>query len=129
YAESIAAGQRLLALSPNAALDAAPLCLQRMIFPLAYADLLQREATRQGLDPYFMLALFRQESWFSPWAKSSADARGLAQMLPATAREVARALGEPAPSVADLYRPEVGIRLGASYLGDLHRNFGARPLV
>jgi soluble lytic murein transglycosylase len=129
YAESIAAGQRLLAMAQGGSSGAAPDCVQRLIYPLAYADLVQRAAAREGLDPYVVLALFRQESWFSPWARSSADARGLAQILPATARDVARALGDAAPSTADLYRPEIGIRLGAWYLGDLQRTFGGRPLI
>jgi len=128
YAESIAAGQRLVALLPSDLSASPPPCVQSLLYPAAYGDLIQAEATRDGVDPYLLLAVFRQESWLSARAHSPTDAQGVAQIEPSTAASIASALGDPAPGSSDLYRPEVAIRYGASYLSMLLRQFGGRAI-
>jgi soluble lytic murein transglycosylase len=74
-------------------------------------------------EPAFVLAVTRQESSFDPSVRSSADARGMMQLLPTTARAVARRLGvgwEP----SRLYEADYNMRLGAFHLGELIDNFG-----
>lgn len=81
-------------------------------------------------EPAFINAITRQESNFDPSAVSSADARGLMQLLPSTAALVARRIGV-AYRLPDLTgNPEVNIRLGAAYLEQmLDRYAGALPLA
>jgi len=70
-------------------------------------------------------AIIRQESQFEPEVVSSAGARGLMQLMPATARGVAKAentLGTH--SDAKLFEPAYNIRLGRSYLASLVDDFG-----
>lgn len=92
--------------------------LLQLAFPLAYQDIVRREAERLGLDPLLVLALIRQESMFDPAAISSANAIGLMQILPSTARAIARKIGT-ATSTSKLKNPEHNVRLGTFYLKDL----------
>ena len=90
----------------------------RMLLPIQYAPLFAREARRHGLDPYLLVALVRQESAFDPRAVSAAQARGLMQLIPPTARRVARQLQLDRFSIDQLFLPRLNIRLGSHYLAD-----------
>jgi soluble lytic murein transglycosylase len=70
----------------------------------------------------FSLSIARQESNFWPQARSHANARGMMQLLPATARVVARQIGVPWDEPA-LYDAAYNMRLGSYHLGDLIRTF------
>ncbi|MEG2314134.1 lytic transglycosylase domain-containing protein, partial [Brevundimonas sp.] len=76
----------------------------------------------------FALAITRQESSFDPLVRSHADARGMMQLLPATARGVARRMGR---SFSDdqLWDAETNMTLGSYHLGELLNNFGQSPLL
>ncbi len=76
----------------------------------------------------FTLAITRQESSFDPSVRSSADARGMMQLLPATARGVARRMGRPFND-NDLWDAEANMTLGSYHLGELLNNFGQSPLL
>jgi soluble lytic murein transglycosylase len=76
------------------------------------------------LDPAIALGIIRQESNFDPQAASPAGARGLMQLMPATAAAVARKLNG-APNIAALTSdPAYNMRLGATYLAGLLTQFG-----
>lgn len=90
----------------------------RLLLPIEYAPLFAREARRHGLDPYLLVALVRQESAFDPKAVSVAQARGLMQLIPPTARRVARQLRLDRFSIEQLFLPRLNIRLGSQYLAD-----------
>lgn len=68
-------------------------------------------------EPALVLGITRQESGFDPGVRSHADARGMMQLLPSTARLVARKIGV-SYSLPMLYEPDYNMRLGSSYLGD-----------
>lgn len=91
-------------------------------FPLAYADHFNSAAAQLGLQPQFLSAITRQESAYMHDVRSPAGARGLMQLMPATAREVGRALGLQISS-DDLYTPDVNISLGSHYLASLMEEF------
>lgn len=76
----------------------------------------------------FALAITRQESSFDPLVRSHADARGMMQLLPATARGVARRMGRPF-SDEQLWDAETNMTLGSYHLGELLNNFGQSPLL
>lgn len=76
----------------------------------------------------FALAITRQESSFDPLVRSHADARGMMQLLPATARGVARRMGRPF-SDDQLWDAQVNMTLGSYHLGELLNNFGQSPLL
>ncbi|MFO8175379.1 MAG: transglycosylase SLT domain-containing protein [Longimicrobiales bacterium] len=95
------------------------------IYPFPYREMVFRSAHESGLDPFLMAGLMRQESAFWVRAVSTADARGLMQLLPTTGAELARVRG-PRPFNADthLFRPEVNVYLGMAFFSDLRRRFG-----
>ncbi len=72
------------------------------------------------VDPALVYAHTLQESGFRANARSSADARGLMQVRPGTASDVARSRGERF-NVSDLYRPEINLEYGQTYLEQLKR--------
>jgi soluble lytic murein transglycosylase len=92
-------------------------------FPTGYTRTLRVESQRHGLDPSWVAALVRAESAWMPDARSSADARGLMQLLPGTGAEVARKLGIAWAGADTLYRPLTNIRLGTAYLAAARDRF------
>jgi soluble lytic murein transglycosylase len=129
YPASMYLATRIGAASPARSAERGPQCLQRLVYPDGFSALVQSSAQQYGIDPYLLLALLRQESWFSDHARSSADARGLSQVIPATAREVARAQGRADFAVDDLFRPREAIAMGAWYLANQIADMGQRPLL
>lgn len=82
-----------------------------------------------GVEAAIVLALMRQESSFDEQIVSPAGARGLMQLMPATATAVARKLGEPLDLAALTIEPGTNMRLGTAYLRSLMDQFGAWPLA
>lgn len=100
-----------------------PRVLQKLIYPLGFIGLVEPESRQRALDPLLLTALIRQESTFHPGATSYADARGLTQFMPGTARDMAAALGLIAFETDDLYQPDVAVKFGAHYLAGLLARF------
>lgn len=92
-------------------------------FPLAFWNMVKQHAEERGIDPYFVVALIRQESLFDTRARSSAAALGLMQLLPSTAKRIAKQLGMSSPSPQTLFEPEVNLTLGTQYLKDLLQRY------
>ena len=75
--------------------------------------------TTAGVPPALILALIRQESEFDPSAVSSANARGLLQLLPSTAKDAARRYALPYGGANDLHKPEINLAIGCYHVKDL----------
>ena len=80
-------------------------------------------AKRQREAP-LVLALIRQESAFDPRAVSRVGARGMMQLMPATAKRVARATGKAYSRARLLDDPRYNIQLGTAYLDSMKERFG-----
>jgi len=76
----------------------------------------------------FVYSISRQESNFDPAARSGVGARGMMQLMPATASIVARKLGE-AHSIERLSDAPYNMRLGSVYLGDMVRSFSGSYIM
>lgn len=74
-----------------------------------------------GIDKSMILAIIRQESRFNVTAKSSADASGLMQLLPSTAKDMARKL-DMKYHFSHLTNPSKNIKLGSNYFKQLLNN-------
>ena len=68
-----------------------------------------------ALEPAIALSIIRQESGFDPFAVSRAGARGLMQLMPGTARDVARKLGLSVSERELMANPALNLRLGTTY--------------
>lgn len=110
YIKSVAKGYLSLSL------DEAPERFWRLAFPLPYRSELEQNSRRQGLDPFFVAALIRQESEFNPGAVSAAKAYGLTQVLPSTGRSLSGRVGLHGFHTSMLFDPEYNLRLGTYYL-------------
>ncbi len=106
-----------------------PIEMRRVVFPLDYWALIQKNAAAHGLDPYLVAALINQESAFDAGVRSAANAIGLMQLLPSVGRQYARKAGIRRYSTASLTRPEVNIQLGTRYFADLVRRVGGIPFA
>ncbi|MBK7976690.1 MAG: transglycosylase SLT domain-containing protein [Deltaproteobacteria bacterium] len=92
---------------------------ERFLYPLPYPHHLRRLAAAEGLDPLLAAALIRNESLFDPRAHSPADARGLMQIIPPTARRLATEVGFTDFELGDLFQPRINLTLGCHYLASL----------
>ena len=102
---------------PNTGIRAA------MLYPRAYRDIVGEMASEFGIPPEFVWSIMRQESRYKPGAVSYTDAVGALQMIPKTAKKVAKDLGIVF-NVATFFRPEVGFRYSAYYMRKLLDTFG-----
>jgi soluble lytic murein transglycosylase len=95
----------------------APIYFNHIRFGPYYSDLILPATQKYHLDSLLLFSVVRQESAFEGFVRSSAGARGLMQIIPATGDEIAKALGWPNNYTEnDLYRPAVSIEFGAYYL-------------
>jgi len=94
----------------------APRYILRLRYPTPFNDRVVSAAGEYQLHPFLMYAKMRIESFFWKYALSSAEARGLNQIIPPTADDIARRLNLSNFTYEDLYRPAVSIPMGAFYL-------------
>jgi soluble lytic murein transglycosylase-like protein/TolA-binding protein len=96
----------------------------RVCYPLVFRQPIVTNTTKQGFDANFLQGLMREESALDPRAKSPVGARGLTQVMPATARQVAHSVGMKRFRVDELWEPETNIQIGSIYLGRMLKQFG-----
>ncbi len=100
----------------------------QIAYPRPFGAEVAAASTESGVSEALILSIMREESAFSPIALSRSGARGLLQLMPATARTMARPLSLPHDPEA-LTRPEINTRLGARFLGQLGQRFPHQPLL
>jgi soluble lytic murein transglycosylase len=96
-------------------------------FPLASQDGLVPQAEQAGVEPAWAYGILRAESAWMSDAQSGADARGLMQLLPATAALVAKRNGLDWGGGDTLYDPATNIALGTRYLAQMAARFNGSP--
>jgi soluble lytic murein transglycosylase len=92
--------------------------LLEILYPKPYLDDLGRALKSDSLDPVVVLSLIRQESVFNPLARSPVGARGLMQIMPATARRIRRSVRDK-----HLVNPKINIELGTKYFKGLMKRY------
>jgi soluble lytic murein transglycosylase len=116
YYPSIVAAASLIRQSPAGSIENAPRFLQRLVYPIYYANLIVPEAQAHNIDPMIIFSLMRAESLFDGAVTSSASAGGLMQIIPDTGAQIARDLHWPNYQQSDLYRPFINVKFGVYYL-------------
>lgn len=97
-------------------------------YPLGYRELVEAAAAAESIPASLVFAIAREESSFEPSAVSVAHAYGLLQIMRPTAASIAERLHLPSDT-ASLARPDVSVRIGARYLGDLARRYDPSPAL
>jgi soluble lytic murein transglycosylase len=116
--------KRALPYAASAPINSIPLAYWRILFPEAWWETIKSESAKNGLDPYLVASLIRQESEFNPGVISYANAYGLMQLLPSVGKSLARQEGMSHFETYQLLDPETNIRLGTRYLRQLIDRFG-----
>jgi soluble lytic murein transglycosylase len=116
YYPSIVAANQVVRQSPAGSTANAPLFLQRLVYPIYYANLIVPEAQAANIDPMVIFSLMRAESLFDGAVTSSAAAGGLMQIIPPTGEQIARDLRWSNYQQSDLYRPFISVKFGVYYL-------------
>lgn len=106
--------------------DLLPEAVQRALFPLSWERELRTVALASGVPWSLLAGIVREESRWDPDALSAVGARGLTQLMPATAAAAATAENSPLPAPYELFEPRVSLRLGAAELARLLAEFGGR---
>jgi soluble lytic murein transglycosylase len=85
------------------------------LFPKPFWGDLKKYSSSNGLDPYLVASLIRQESAFNPNAVSRANAVGLMQLLPKVGRSVAKQEKLKKFDTQELFTPAINMQLGTRY--------------
>jgi soluble lytic murein transglycosylase len=93
-------------------------------FPMPYREKVMTQAMAKQLDPSIIYGVMRRESLYDPKAKSRVGALGLMQLMPATARYVAKGLGLKEPRQTDILKIGNNINLGTQYFRTVLNRFG-----
>jgi soluble lytic murein transglycosylase len=92
--------------------------IQELTLPLRHEDIIRQQAGEKGVDAALIAAVIYSESKFSDQT-SSAEARGLMQIIPDAAAQIARESGATSFKLKDLGDPEINIRYGTFLLREL----------
>lgn len=98
-------------------------------FPIVHENIVFKQSDQAGINPAWALAVMRRESAFDPKARSNRGAMGLMQLLPRTARRVARNLKLRLRHSAQLFEADMNIRMGIAYLRMQLNRFGDQPVL
>jgi peptidoglycan lytic transglycosylase len=102
--------------------------VKEISLPLRHEDIIRQQARDKDLDPTLIAAVIYAESKFRDQT-SAAGAKGLMQILPATARDIARKSGGISFSEEDLGTPQVNIAYGSYYLRYLLDRYGDNDVL
>jgi soluble lytic murein transglycosylase len=108
-------------------MDAIPRPYWDLLFPQPYWPVLESNAQKQGLDPFLVASLIRQESEFNPSVISYANAWGLMQLLPRVGSALARQQHVRPYRTDFLLIPSVNLKLGTVYFRQLMDEFNGQP--
>jgi len=102
--------------------------LLRQAYPQRYFKEVKAATVDYDWDPRIFHALVREESNFNPKIVSWAGARGLSQLMPRTARQVAQWMKLPY-SKTRLFEPEYNLKIGSRYFEFLMDRYGNNPFL
>ena len=106
----------------------------KLYFPIAYSELVNKNAKGYKLDPFLIVGLMRQESSFNPDSLSRSGAIGLMQLMPKTGKNEFKKRYKSAFSEKDwheeiLYIPRVNISLGSQHMAYLLKKTKGDPVI
>jgi soluble lytic murein transglycosylase len=108
-------------------LDRVPTIYWKLLFPQPYWSDLVADSQKNGLDPYLVASLIRQESEFNAGVVSHANAYGLMQLLPSVGKSMAKKQGMKGFNANALLNPNINLQLGTENLRLVLERFGGQP--
>ena len=106
--------------------DRVPVTYWKLLFPQPYWSDLVSDSQRNGLDPYLVASLIRQESEFNAGVVSHANAYGLMQLLPSVGKAAAKREGLKGFNANMLLNPSINLQLGTLNLKEVLDRFGGQ---
>jgi len=103
--------------------------IREVTLPLRHDDIIRQQADEKGLDPALIAATIYAESKFRDRERSEAGARGLMQVTPATALEIAAKSEGTEFVVHDLFDADINIRYGSFHLRELLDRYGGNEVA
>lgn len=103
--------------------------MQKIYYPLNYAQYIEKYSSKYDVDPFLVSAVIYEESRFRPAAYSKRGAIGLMQIIPSTANWISKYIYREKIKTSSLYQPEKNIELGVWYLNYLEKKYGRDDLV
>lgn len=100
----------------------------KLAYPLYYTDEINSASKSFNLDPYLVMALIREESYFNENARSSTNAAGLMQLMPSTANFIISKYSMNIPLDKDITDVKINMHLGCIYLKYLKERFNNNDL-
>ena len=122
-AVALAAAVGAMIVAPAVLMPTVDKAVKEVTLPLRHEDIIRQQAADKDLDPALVAAVIYAESRFRDQT-SHAGARGLMQITPQTAQEIARRSGGTAFVQEDLATPQVNISYGTWYLRWLSDRYG-----
>lgn len=101
----------------------------KLAFPIYYGDEINISAKKLGLDPYLVISLIKEESYFNEYAISKSNAIGLMQLIPSTANYMISKLGIDMSVIEKLNDPRTNMYIGCNYLKYLKDRFNDDLMV
>ncbi|MCX7553349.1 transglycosylase SLT domain-containing protein [Marinicella sp. S1101] len=98
-------------------------------YPIAHEQIIKNEANSNNPMPQWVMAIIKQESAWAKDAVSHANAHGLMQLIPPTAKSIAKQLGLNLNNNRELHQPALNIKLGVQYQKNLYKQFNHPILV
>lgn len=123
------AGTKLTTLRGERARAAEEFANQVSRHTVKYRDWIEHYAAYYNVDPAYIAAVILRESSYNPTAVSSANARGLMQLMPDTGTWMAEKAGIRDYTLDMLFDPETNIRLGTRYIDYLAGKFDGDPIL
>jgi soluble lytic murein transglycosylase len=103
--------------------------VKEVTLPLRHDDIIRQQAADKDVDASLIAAVIYAESRFDADAESHAGARGLMQITPDTASDIARRSGGTAFEEGDLGTPQINIAYGSYYLRWLLERYGGNETL
>jgi soluble lytic murein transglycosylase len=107
-------------------MDQVPTIYWKLLFPQPYWSDLVANSQQNGLDPYMVASLIRQESEFNAGVISHANAYGLMQLLPSVGKSIAKKQGMKGFTANQLLNPKLNLDLGTIDLKQVLGRFGGQ---
>lgn len=98
-------------------------------FPVVFNSSFIKSSKTTRLNPSWLLAVARQESAFDLKANSRVGAKGLMQLMPQTAKLIAKKIKQPLKNMSELHNPDRNIQLGSAYLRKMFDDKQKNPVL